>query len=235
MGTIYFARHGQASFGSSNYDSLCDRGIEQSRALGDHLVRLGLSFDAVYSGEMERQKQTAYEVAAAFAENRLGFPEVQIISALNEFDFSKIMKILLPGILENDPSLEDDIPNLFTDNRAFIKIVDMIVARWLSGKYDLGELEWDVFKDRIRNGIKKIIKENGRNKNIIVFSSGGPISAVVQMVLDITDEMTAKLCWQIYNASLSRFVYNSKGVTLSSFNNITHFELDRDKDLITYR
>ncbi len=236
MSIIYFARHGQASFGKRNYDSLCDRGREQSRILGEHLVKLGLSFDAVYSGEMERQKQTAYEVGAAFSDKGLVFPEVRIMNDFNEFDFQEVMKILLPDMIDEDPSMEGDILNMFEDKKAFQKIVDLIMSRWISGNYDKpGILGWKAFMNRIQSGINRIMEEGGSKKNIIIFSSGGPISAVVQMALEISDEMTARLCWQIYNASLTRFMYNSKDITLSSFNNISHLELEGDRDLITYR
>jgi hypothetical protein len=37
------------------------------------------------------------------------------------------------------------------------------------------------------------------------------------------------------NASVTRFKYNSKGMMLSVFNDITHMEMEKDKELITYR
>ena len=64
MSTIYMARHGQASFGQDNYDQLSEKGRRQSQILAEYLIRTGLSFDAVYSGDMVRQKDTVHEVMA---------------------------------------------------------------------------------------------------------------------------------------------------------------------------
>jgi len=56
---LWLVRHGQASFGEEDYDRLSRLGMEQSRVPGTHCARTGLRFDAVYSGEMKRQRDTA--------------------------------------------------------------------------------------------------------------------------------------------------------------------------------
>jgi len=43
MSSIYLVRHGQASFGSANYDELSDRGRRQSRILGEYLFNTSLT------------------------------------------------------------------------------------------------------------------------------------------------------------------------------------------------
>jgi len=61
MGILYMIRHGQASFGSANYDLFSETGVLQSRILAEYLLAVGLAPDALYSGAMERQKDTAGE------------------------------------------------------------------------------------------------------------------------------------------------------------------------------
>jgi broad specificity phosphatase PhoE len=75
----------------------------------------------------------------------------------------------------------------------------------------------------------------GSGRKIIIFTSGGPISAAVQHALGLTDSKAIEISWQIMNASVTRFKYNSRGMMLSVFNDITHIEMEKDKDLITYR
>ena len=55
MGTLYLVRHGQASFGSDDYDRLSPLGQRQSLRLGEHWRAHGLHFDAVYTGTLLRQ------------------------------------------------------------------------------------------------------------------------------------------------------------------------------------
>ena len=59
MATIYLVRHGQASFGAENYDKLSDLGCRQATVVGEYFRDQGIHFDAVYSGDLSRQRNTA--------------------------------------------------------------------------------------------------------------------------------------------------------------------------------
>ena len=71
MSEIYMIRHGQASFGSRNYDVLSPLGTTQAEILAEHLIATGLRFDAVYAGTLERQAATGRALAAACRQRRL--------------------------------------------------------------------------------------------------------------------------------------------------------------------
>ena len=73
--TLLLVRHGQASFGATDYDNLSERGHEQSRRLGEWLLRGGHRFEAVVVGGMRRHQQTAEGVAAVFADQGQPLPE----------------------------------------------------------------------------------------------------------------------------------------------------------------
>ncbi|MCP4691557.1 MAG: histidine phosphatase family protein, partial [Desulfobacterales bacterium] len=59
MCELWFIRHGQASFGASNYDKLSGTGIRQCEILGAFFSNTGRRFARVYSGRMVRQIDTA--------------------------------------------------------------------------------------------------------------------------------------------------------------------------------
>ena len=59
MATIYLIRHGQASFGAENYDKLSELGCRQAEVAGEYFRDTGIQFDAVYSGDLSRQRETA--------------------------------------------------------------------------------------------------------------------------------------------------------------------------------
>ena len=63
MPTIYLLRHGQASFGTDDYDVLSDLGVHQARVAGAELERRDLRAPLVVSGTLRRQQDTA-ELAA---------------------------------------------------------------------------------------------------------------------------------------------------------------------------
>jgi len=74
MSRIHMIRHGQASFGAENYDSLSDLGREQAKILGKSLARHNKVFSAIYQGTLERQTQTTEEVIGCI--NKEGIPHV---------------------------------------------------------------------------------------------------------------------------------------------------------------
>ena len=94
---------------------------------------------------------------------------------------------------------------------------------------------WDGFKNRVVLGLDTLVKTWGPSKRIAVFSSGGPIGLVLQRTLDLSDTNALEISWQILNASITRIKYNSRGMMLAGFNEVTHLELEREEGLITYR
>ncbi len=63
MSTIYLVRHGQASFGTDNYDQLSATGREQVRQLGKYFAESGERIDRIYAGALRRQTETAEIIA----------------------------------------------------------------------------------------------------------------------------------------------------------------------------
>ena len=59
MGVIHVVRHGQAAFGTEHYDRLTEIGFAQARLLGDYFSRRNIRFDAVFTGTLRRQTETA--------------------------------------------------------------------------------------------------------------------------------------------------------------------------------
>src|SRR5580698_6099524 len=59
MGTIFVVRHGQAAFGTDHYDRLTETGFTQSRLLGAYFALRNIRFDAVFTGTLQRQTETA--------------------------------------------------------------------------------------------------------------------------------------------------------------------------------
>jgi broad specificity phosphatase PhoE len=229
-------RHGQASFGSENYDRLSSLGVIQAGILANHLLKTGPRFDAVYTGCMERQEKTAKALVNICREERLPMPGPIKAEAFNEYDSKSVFSHQMPMMIAVDPSLSNDVKKIYSDERVFQRLFQQAMTRWASGKYDPpGSPRWREFRDRVHQGIQELMKRHGSKKSLAVFTSGGPISAAVQMALDLTDPKTMAISWQIMNASITRFKYNSRGIALAGFNDVSHLKLVGDKDLLTYR
>jgi broad specificity phosphatase PhoE len=236
MSEMYFIRHGQASFGEENYDRLSPTGVRQSQVLARHLIKTGKRFDALYCGEMQRQQQTAQELISRCRGKKLNVPDPVISAAFNEYDSFSVWRELLPEVLAEDPSLSINLEKLGGDKKAFQRVFAKVMSRWVSGNYKASKIPvWHGFVRRVRQGIEELRACHGSGKLVAIFTSGGTISVAVQTALGLSDPKTLEVAWQLMNASITRFRFNSRGITLAGFNDITHLELEADPSLITFR
>ncbi|MBU4566939.1 MAG: histidine phosphatase family protein [Desulfarculus sp.] len=232
MSVLYMMRHGQASFGQDNYDRLSDLGLRQAALTGEHLARLGLSFDAAYCGTMSRQQATARAALEALPSP----PQLQVLPEFNEYESIPIIKSLLPAMRREDPAVDKAAPHMLENRKAFQTVYEGAMRRWISGRYPLDQGEaWDQFQARVQAALERVRADNGRGKTVLVFTSGGPISAALRLALGLGDETALRITWVIKNASLSSFFYNDRDFSLSLFNSTTHLELHQKAELITYR
>ncbi|MHC4478412.1 MAG: histidine phosphatase family protein [Planctomycetota bacterium] len=156
--------------------------------------------------------------------------------AFDEYDSSAVWESLIPRIIEENPSLSLELEKIYIDKKSFQKLFQEVMHRWISGSYDRpGIPKWSDFKRRVGQGITEIMHQRGAKKQLMIFTSGGPISVAMQLALGITDQKTLEISWQIMNASITRFKYNDRGIALAGFNDITHLELEQDEQLLTYR
>lgn len=235
MSVIYLVRHGQASFGSENYDQLSEVGIRQSEILGEHLTRVGPAFDAVYSGPLERQIATA-RIVVSHMKGASADLELNIVAEFNECDLRSVIEAQTSAMIDRDPSISDHLDTFFTHPQSFKRVFEEAVTRWMSGRFSAPGLEtWPEFTRRIRSGVEKLMGRNGRGRRIAVFTSGGAISAVIQMALALSDEVTLGVGWELFNTSVTIVKYDGKLFGLSSFNSIAHLEIRNDPELITYK
>lgn len=236
MSDLYLIRHGQASFGHDNYDKLSPLGIRQAQVLGRHLVRIGLRFDAAYSGTMDRQRSTAMEVFQCYTGAGETVPELVQTKGLNEYDTTAVVSAQVPAMMVADPTLTDELERMYTDKESFKRVFEGAMLRWVTGNHDTaGSESWKHFTSRVSDALQDIMKSHGRGATVAVFTSGGPICATLKRVLNLSGEHAIRLNWQVVNTSYSRFMYNGERITLAGFNNISHLELHNEHSLITYR
>ncbi|GBC59209.1 phosphoglycerate mutase [Desulfonema ishimotonii] len=236
MSTLYLIRHGQASFGEKNYDRLSDIGHRQAKILGEHLLLFGQSFDAIYHGRLDRQRQTAENVMACYEKSGRKMARPAVSEAFDEYNAFAVWKAYMPRLIKEEPSLESEMEQIRADPKAFQKIFGRIMFRWISGKYDRdGEPRWADFKSRVTDGLYALMERHGSGSRIAVFTSGGPISVMVQRALDLSDEKTMELSWQVMNASVTRMKYRDGNIALAGFNDISHLRMAGNETLLTYR
>ena len=230
MTTLILVRHGQASFGARNYDQLSELGARQSRVLGEYWTRLKPSFDAVYSGTMSRQQDTARHALTELASQL----PVTINSAFNEYDFEAILKTYIPMVMAEQPGTGME-KALYQNPKQFQLAFEKAIGYWIEDRqHQQAPFEsWKAFTTRVVAGLHEIATPD--KKNVVAFTSGGVIAIALREALGLSDEMTFRMNWRINNASVHRFNVGRNGLSLLGFNNIAHLEHHGDDSLITFR
>jgi broad specificity phosphatase PhoE len=200
VSTLTVVRHGQARPFEKISDCLSETGEKQARALGEFWKRAGIEFDEVWCGSLTRHRQTA-----ALAMDR----EPRIAPEFNEYDAE--------GILRGYPP-----PSSFPDNRAFQKVFETAMQKWIDGTSEHGEPFAD-FYARVQKGLRAI-QDGPSNRNVVLFTSGGPIGVLVQTALGAPKASFADVNWRVRNCSVSEFVFSRERLSLDSFNSVAHLE-----------
>lgn len=229
MATLYLIRHGQASFGKENYDQLSPRGWEQGRVLGRWLSGK-VSPGAVFGGNMERHRETVEAMASGYAGT---LPDMQAVAGFNEFDHNAVIQSYRPAWADRT-AMARDLAAFPKPARAFQEAFINAVKRWASGEFDTDyEETWPSFKARVTRGLDELV-EYADGSDVLVATSGGPISVMVQSLLDLDDRRALGLNEVIANTSVTRILYSGSRRSLAVFNNYSHLEAE-DPDLVTFR
>lgn len=234
MATIHLIRHGQASFGSHDYDRLSELGQRQSKVLGAHLQSMSLRFDALVCGSMARQQDTARHACSQLQGE---LPALEVDPAFDEYDADGLFRAYLPRVLREDPELAAAPQKLSQDRRLFQQAFMGVTRLWIEGAApENGEPEpWQSFVARVRNGLQRINTAHGKDAQVALFTSGGVIAVCTAAALELTPQRTLQVNWGIYNASMTEIKFRRSGLFLLGFNNITHLRLAADPALITHR
>ncbi|CDF83360.1 histidine phosphatase family protein [Pseudomonas sp. QL9] len=236
MGSIYLIRHGQASFGADDYDVLSPTGVRQAEILGEHLAGLGLRLDRCLAGDLRRQRHTAEAALQRMAAAGLAVPDLEIDAAFNEFEADAVIRAHLDDLLEIDPQALHILRNAAQHRAEFQRLFSFVIARWVSGEHHKdGLVSWQEFLDTVHDGLQRLLQQASGRDNIAVFTSGGTITALLQLIVGMPAIKAFELNWQIVNTSLNRLKFRGSEVSLASFNSHVHLELLKAPELITYR
>ncbi|MFH1985295.1 MAG: histidine phosphatase family protein [Pseudomonadota bacterium] len=229
MTLIYGIRHGQARFGSSDYDRLSALGIEQSERLGKYFAETGVRFDAVYAGSHRRQLETA----AAVTGQMPGAPEIISMTAFDEFNSGAILALIEDADRASAKPVHA-ATEAFQSPAAFRNAMEAAIAVAIENPERLApEHRLNRFVDRVASGITRIASEAPEAGTIAVFTSGGTLSVFMQIALGISLTETVRLPWQILNTAASVFIHDGNRLDLRAFNTTAHLDRGGGQHLYT--
>jgi broad specificity phosphatase PhoE len=229
MGVIYVVRHGQAAFGTENYDQLTEIGFAQTRLLGAYFAKRKIHFDAVFTGTLRRQIETADAILESHPEHSASARE--IMPGLDEYKPEAILTaftgespvMTAAGAARRDPMVV----------REHFRLLREALLAWAEDRTrPVDMMPFAKFQD---GAVGALIEARQRfaDGHVLVVSSGGAIGAMVAQVLNAPAATAVELNLRIRNSSLTEFASTPRRHHLVSFNGLPHLDTG-DPSLITY-
>lgn len=217
MSVLYLVRHGQASFGTDDYDRLSDLGKEQSRITGRFLASQGLEPDRIIHGEMLRQRQTAEGLLAGLGRD----VDAHVDAGWNEYAAWE-----LTGVLTDlDPRAQHD-------SKIFQGELERGAARWASGEDDEDYTEtYNQFTSRVERALADAVAAMESGQSTIVVSSAGAIAWTAARLIGGGFDQWMAFNRVTINTGITKIITGRGGTSLISFNDHGH----QDPKNATYR
>ncbi len=235
MAAIYLIRHGQASFGSDDYDRLSPLGIRQAQVVGEYLRDHGVVFDAVYSGDLLRQRETA---RLALASQPREVPH-HIDPRFNEIQNDEQLKYLVPEVVKTNPAIQDLMDRGLSSSKDYQKVIDAVFNYWVSAECDEPRIQsWSDYSSGVKQGLRELMAAQGGGKTLGIFTSGGTIATIVSHTLGLSGEHAYKFYEPVFNCSISQLFYSRDRVSLSYFNDRSFLQVlgaRNGENLVSYR
>jgi probable phosphoglycerate mutase len=211
---VYLIRHGETAWNADGRWQghadipLNEKGIEQSRLLAQRLINDGIVFDYIYSSDLTRAYQTAWEVGSVMK------VAVELLPPLREIDVGKWSGLTKKEIQERFP-VESELIKQGQD-----------IPR--GGGETLANLQ-----DRVVKVIGAMVHQHP-GEHLAFFSHGGPIRAMLRHVKPDFDTVRPP-CRRIGNTSLHIVQHDPKnGWQLVTCNDVKHLQgTEHDPGLLT--
>ena len=226
MGAVYLIRHGQASFGAANYDQPPPPACEQPKSAGAETLRARFpSWTRCACRTMVRHlpapRTPAWRRWAWSCRSRS-------CPASTKYDHEQMVERYQPRYADKRQLAADIAKSPETAPR--------LPGDLHQGHGALGQrpprrrvhriLPW-AGKAGVRcvAALDNLIAALGPSKTALVFTSGGPITAICQNLLSVPDSPAQRMNWTMANCGVTKIIYSERSRYLSpTLNEHAHFE-----------
>lgn len=241
MITILLARHGQASFGQKNYDNLSELGVTQARMLGEHYANTERRIDAVFSGSLVRQQDSARHFIDSYHatldassqltplhSKRLELSDSTLIEEFNEFNHQDVLTKSNPAFA-SQMAIAMEIGQAKVPKLRLAELFDQAMQRWHGGEYDSDYIEnWTEFNERTQRALERIrtqatlVEKPDEDSTVLAFTSGGVIAAITAQLFKQDSQMAYQLNKRLINTGVTAITLQRESLRLLSLNEYSH-------------
>ncbi|MCA0241558.1 MAG: histidine phosphatase family protein [Proteobacteria bacterium] len=227
MGTLYLIRHGQASLGAADYDQLSELGAQQCHRLGRYFNARGRRFGLVLRGTLRRHEQSLAALAQGLGDDALRQP-ARVLPGLDEYDSQALVQAV------HAPSLGPIVTA--EDRRRHFRLLRQGLAAWINGETrPAGMPSHADFSAGVRAALDQVREHAAAaDGDVLLVSSGGPISNAVAQVLGAPALAAIELNLQMRNSAITEFDVNARRHALKAFNHLPHLDDAEAAAWVTY-
>lgn len=233
MGAIHLVRHGQASFGSGDYDRLSETGHLQAELTGRDMAARGLRPDVVIHGGLRRQRETAQGLVrglrAALQEDPCYGPRagagwdcpVESDDRWAEYDADEVLTAARAAGVSAGHGTLDSAGSSDEAKQAFQRQLDAALGHWA------GLEAFETYRAAANAAIADAATRSGSGRTTVVVSSAGTISLAVASLLADPEGVVGlwtRLQRVTVNTGVARVVVGRGGMTCIAVNEHQHLE-----------
>jgi len=236
MAAIYLIRHGQASFGKADYDQLSEKGCKQAEMLGKYWQHFPDTIKT-FSGDLLRHAQTLEHFKTGIG--RHNFP-LTTHSGFNEYDHVDILTCYNEN-WRNLAKMSEQFAGKPDANKQFQAQFNLALSQWINcqerGVY---KESWSEFKQRCIQALESIMRQHLDEKSsvqsddMLIFTSGGTISVILQHILGLPEQQTLRMNQQLRNTSVTKILFSKEMLSVDYINNYSHLS-SVDDSWVTFR
>ena len=236
MASLYLIRHGQASFGSDNYDQLSSLGQRQADVSGRYFADIGLQFAQAASGDLSRQRETGERVLAS---QSASIP-LHVDPRLNEVDNEGQIAALLPLLCERDAAFAERVKAGRRDSKQYQKVIQAVFNAWVSPDCPVlpDTASWPDYLTGVKGALEDAMARAAGGSDTAIFTSGGTIATAVSWVLGVRHDQIYGFYEPVFNFSINGLIFSHGRISPSNYNDTAHLQLlshQLGESLVTYR
>jgi len=123
-----------------------------------------------------------------------------------------------------------DTPELY---RHHFRLLRDGLTQWMQGRVEpIGMPSYPDFVSGVTSALDHV--RTHHDGNVLVVSSGGPISTAVGQILGTPPESTIEMNLRIRNSSVTELLFNAKRCMLLTYNTLPHLDAPTWADWVTY-
>jgi len=221
MGELFLIRHGQASYGSAEYDQLSALGEQQARWLGEYFRKRGAMPARIVIGTQNRHRQTFEALAGGMGRALLAERDER----WNEIDF----QALVDAFARQHPQ---EGRYSAGEPKSFFKAMRRALLAWSEGRIE-GELpeSWEQFRERVSRALRDIQNDSG---SVFVVSSSGAIAAALMHIMQFPARTHVDLYLQARNTGFSECFFNAATLRVTAMNQTPHLDMPERRASLTF-